>query len=76
MIQLHNIRSLAEFGKSEMLVEESTDIFNIISKANYSADKAAAYAKALGEDVPAQLKNVEKLLKGKCVLKSQVPKRT
>ncbi len=32
-----------DFAFSEMLIEESNDLFNLLVKANYSADKAKAY---------------------------------
>ncbi len=32
-----------KFGLSEMLIEESTDISNLIGKANYAHDKIGAY---------------------------------
>ena len=64
MIAAVSHASLAEFGHSEQLVEESCDIFSFVTKANYSPDKAAAYTKAFAEDVPAHFANLEKLLQG------------
>lgn len=33
----------SNYGLSEMLIEEATDITNLIGKANYAHDKTAAY---------------------------------
>ena len=49
---------------SEQLVEESSDIFSAIVKANYSPDKAAGYAKLLSEELPKHFAFLEKILPG------------
>lgn len=45
-------------------MEESTDIYNLIAKANSSPDKAAAYAKLFAEDFPKHMGFLEALLPG------------
>ena len=52
----------ADFALSEILIEEQVDLLNILFKANYSADKAAAFDKAFAEEFPAQLAYLENLL--------------
>jgi len=55
----------ADFGLSEMLIEESTDIYNLLAKAQYAPDgKAAAYEKFFKEQLPGHLTNLEKLVHG------------
>jgi len=55
----------ADFAISEMLIEESNDIFGALLKANSAqADKEAAWTKVLGTEVQAHLTNLDKLLKG------------
>lgn len=56
------LHSDAEYGNSEQLVEESTDIYNLIVKANYSADKAAGYKAFFSEQLPKHLEHLEKLV--------------
>ena len=53
---------LRAFSVSEMLIEECVDIYNIVSKAHYAADKKAAWAQALDVLVPRQLQYLEALL--------------
>lgn len=53
---------LRAFAVSEMLIEESVDIYNIISKAHYAADKKAAWAQAIDVLIPRQLQYLEALL--------------
>ena len=40
------------FAFSEMLIQEMEDCFTLMAKANYVADKAAAYAETLAHDGP------------------------
>jgi glutathione S-transferase/ketosteroid isomerase-like protein len=56
--------SLADFGLSEMLIEESSDIYNLMAKAQYSEAKIAAFEKFFSEQLPSHLSNLEKLFKG------------
>jgi len=66
MAKLGNLSgdSIAKFAKSEMLIEESQDIFTILAKAQYAGDKAAAYNDTFATDGPIkkQLNFLEKLI--------------
>lgn len=55
-----------EAAKSEMLIEEANDIYNTLAKAQYSADKVAAFNGAFAADGPVQkqLGYLEKLVNG------------
>lgn len=54
-----------DFAMSEMLIEEASDIYGVLVKAHYATgDRAANWKKALSEDIPAHLANLEKLLHG------------
>lgn len=54
----------AEFALSEMLIEEATDLYNMMVKANYSSDKGAAYTEMFAGPFKTQLEYLEKLLPG------------
>ena len=49
---------------SEQLVEESSDIFSAVAKANSNPDKAAGYAKLFSEELPKHFAFLEKILTG------------
>ena len=55
---------LAVFASSEMLIEESIDLMNLISNANVGSaeEKIASFAKALAEKLPPHLQVLEGLL--------------
>jgi glutathione S-transferase len=50
-----------EIAFSDMLIDETSDIFNVLGKAQFSADKAAEYAEAFAIAVPKQLAYLERL---------------
>lgn len=54
----------ADFAKSEMLLEESVDIANVVGKAHYSADRKAEMDKVFAEAIPKHLAALEKLATG------------
>lgn len=53
-----------DFAKSEMLLEESVDILNVLGKAHYAADRKAEMDKTFGEVIPKHLAALEKLATG------------
>lgn len=55
----------ADFAKSEMLLEESVDIANLVGKAYYAADRKAEMDKTFDEVIPQHLAALEKLATGK-----------
>lgn len=54
----------ADFAKSEMLLEESVDLANVVGKAHYGADRKAEMDKVFAEAVPKHLAALEKLATG------------
>ena len=54
----------ARFALSEMLIAEAEDIFNLMGKANYASDKAAAYDQLFASDgaMATQLRYLENLI--------------
>ncbi len=62
----------ADFAVSEMLLEEFSDIFNMMSKANYVEPRKEAMDKAFAESLPAQLAHLAKLLGDKKTFASKL----
>jgi len=54
----------AEFARSEMLIEEANDLFNILVKAQYSPEKSAAYDATFAASGPiaTQVNYLERIL--------------
>ena len=52
----------ADFALSEALVEEQADLFTLLVKANYDAEKEQAFVKTFAESFPAHLQKLEALL--------------
>jgi len=55
----------ADFGKSEMLLQEYDDIFNMLGKNQYAPDKAKSWGEFFGEEGPVakQFVYIDKLLR-------------
>jgi hypothetical protein len=49
-------------GLSQMLVEEHSDLFAALAKAQHAADPKEAYSKLAAETLPLHFTNLEKLL--------------
>mmetsp|Transcript_16772 Transcript_16772/g.28531 ORF Transcript_16772/g.28531 Transcript_16772/m.28531 type:complete len:197 (+) Transcript_16772:46-636(+) len=52
----------ADFGLSESLIEEQSDLLTLVFTANYSDNKEEAYNKVFSETYPKQLEYLENLL--------------
>lgn len=61
------------FALSEQLIEESNDIFQLLSKANHASDKAAGWESFFTNDGPKHLAYLEKLLPGAYFLSETGP---